>query len=412
MRRGVANSYRYVKCYFILAIIFCLLCAGGCQFSKIQVAFAEEQEGAKDIQEELQTNIKESISDLDLSGIEQYFDENSEYFQTVFGTGNFKDFIFLLINGEILTDFSSIFTAILRLIKLNLSTILSPLLLVMVIILLSVIFKNIRPTLNDSSVAEAIFFICFAIVVSLVTMLFSNTMKIAIQSIDKMQNQMNGIFPILLLLMTSAGASVSVKAYQPLVLLLSNLISNIFVKILLPIVVVVFVLCIVGNISSQTKLKNLTDFFSSIFKWVIGIVFTIYMAFLSIQGITASGADGISIKTAKYAIKNYIPMLGGYISDGFEVARVGSLIIKNAIGFSGIIFILFTILSPIILIGILQLALKLVAGFVEPIADSRSCAILSSVSKSLSLLMTVVLGVAIMYFVIIFLLMCSVSGVA
>lgn len=411
MRCGFTNCCRYAKCYFILALIACLVVANGFKPISGQFVFAEEQENAQDLQEELQENIKESISDLDLSEIEQYFDENSEYFQSVFGAVDYKDFLMSLISGQILTDFPSVLSAITKLIKSNLSVILSPLLLVMVIVLLSVVFKNIRPSLNSSSVSEAIFFICFAVVISLVILLFANTMQSVTQSINKMQNQMNGIFPILLLLMNSAGASISVKAYQPLVLLLSNLISNIFVKILLPIVVIVFVLCVVGNISPQTKLKNLTDFFSSVFKWIIGVVFTIYMAFLSIQGITASGADGISIKTAKYAIKNYIPMLGGYISDGFEVARVGSLIIKNAIGFSGIIFIIFTILSPIILIGVLQLALKLVAGFVEPIADSRSCAILSSVSKSLSLLMTVVLGVAIMYFIIIFLLMCSVSGV-
>ncbi len=373
-------------------------------------AYGEELDETQDVQEELQENIKESILDLDLSEIEKYFDENNEYFQNVFGISDYKSFLIALINGQILTDFSSIFTAILQLIKSNLSAILSPLLLVMVIVLLSVIFKNIRPITNDKSVSDVIFFICFAVVISLITILFSNTLKTASQSIDKMQNQMNGIFPILLLLMTSAGASASVKAYQPLVLLLSNLVSNVFVKILLPMVVVVFVLCIVGNISPQTKLKNLTDFFVSAFKWVIGIVFTIYMAFLSIQGITASGADGISIKTAKYAIKNYIPMLGGYISDGFEIARVGSLIIKNAIGFSGIILILFTMLSPIIFVGVLQLALKLIAGFIEPISDSRSCSVLSSASKSLSLLMTVIIGVAIMYFIIIFLLMCSVSG--
>ena len=214
-----------------------------------------------------------------------------------------------------------------------------------------------------------------------------------------------------MLLMNGAGASITVKAYQPLVLFLSNVVSNIFSKVLLPIVITIFVLSLVDNLSPQTKVKNLIDFFTSGFKWIIGIVFTIYMAFMAIQGITASSADGISIKTAKYAIKNYIPMLGGYISDGFEVARVGSVIIKNAIGFSGIIFLIITIISPIIFIGILQLALKLIAALAEPIADGRSTGLLSSVSKSLSLLITVVIGVAVMYFIIIFLLMCSVSGV-
>lgn len=405
MRSGFTNNYKHVKCYFVIAVILLLF-----TFSPSKSFVYATEDNTQNIQEELEQSVVDSLSNLDLSQIEEYFAENSEYFYNIFGFENYQDFLLALVSGEILTDFNSVFSAILSSIKENLSVILSPLLLILVIILVSVVFKNIRPKVNSSSVSEAIFFICFAVIVSILTMLFSNVLAVVGKSITKMQSQMDSIFPVLLLLMSSAGASISVKAYQPLVLLLSNVVSNVFVKILLPIVVVIFVLCLVGNISPQTKVKNLTDFFSSSFKWIIGIMFTIYMAFMSIQGITASGADGISIKTAKYAIKNYIPMLGGYISDGFEVARVGSLIIKNAIGFSGIILIIITILSPIILIGVLQLSLKLVAGLIEPLSDDRASNLLSAVCKSLSLLMVVVIGVALMYFIIMFLLMCSVSG--
>lgn len=376
-----------------------------------QVCYAQENTNNTKLEDELTQNIYESIKDLNLDELEEYFNQNAEQFDGIFGISDYKEFLLALIGGEILTDFSSISSSLVYLIKDNLSAILSPLLLILIIILISVVFKNVRPQINSSAIAETVFFICFSVVVSILVILFAKVLSAATQSITKMQNQMNCIFPILMLLMNGAGASITVKAYQPLVLLLSNVVSNIFSKVLLPIVITIFVLSLVDNLSPQTKVKNLIDFFTSGFKWIIGIVFTIYMAFMAIQGITASSADGISIKTAKYAIKNYIPMLGGYISDGFEVARVGSVIIKNAIGFSGIIFLIITIISPIIFIGILQLALKLIAALAEPIADGRSTGLLSSVSKSLSLLITVVIGVAVMYFIIIFLLMCSVSGV-
>ena len=402
-----SNNYKYVKCCFITIIVLML---SSCLYVAKPKSFAYATEDAS-LQDKLEQSIQDTLENLDLSELEEYFNQNSDTFFQVFGYSEYLQFLKALISGDLLTDFNSVFKAITNNIKQNISSFVSPLLLVLVIVLVAVVFKNIRPQISSSSVQEATFFICFAVIVSIIVYLFGGVYNSVKQTLTNMQSQMDAILPVLLLLMNGAGAGVSVKAYKPLVLLLSGGISNIFFKVLLPMVIVVFVLNLVGNISPKTKVKNLTEFFNSLFKWVIGIVFTVYMGFMSIQGITASSADGISIKTAKYAIKNYIPMLGGYISDGFEVVRVGSNIIKNAVGFSGIIFLLIAILSPIILIAVLQLSLKLVSGLIEPLSDDRTSTLLSSASKSLSMLTTVVLGVSIMYFIFIFLLMCSVSGV-
>ncbi len=378
------------------------------------ITMAEEvndsQDDAQNIQQELEESVENAILDTDFSDLEQFFAENENYY-SLFGVSSYQELLKALVSGELLTDFNSVFVAVLASVKENILQILSPLLLILVVILISVVFQNVHPKVSGDSVSSAIFFICFSVTALLVIYLVGGTFATIRSSITKMQNQMNAIFPILLFFMTSAGGAISVKAYQPLVLLLSNAISNIFLNLLLPIVIVVFVLGVVGGLSPKAKVKKLADFFNSLFKWIIGIVFTVYMAFMSIQGITASSADGISIKTAKYAIKNYIPLLGGYISEGFEVARVGALIIKNAVGFSGIIILLITIISPVLLIGVMQLAFKLAAGLIEPLADSHTTELFSCVSKSLSMLMVVLLGVAIMYFVVIFLMICSLSGV-
>lgn len=421
-----AINYKHVKRNFIFAIIALVALILLSNFTLVNnnykylislktnsvycYATNADSSGKENLEEELDKNIQDTIKDIDLSDLENYFAENSDYFYKVFGVTEYKQFLQALVSGELLTDFNSVFSAITSSIKQNIIVILSPLLLVLVIILISVVFKNIKPRVAEDGLQEAIFFICFSVIVTIVVYLIGGVFVQIKSTIQKMQNQMDGIFPVLLLLMNTSGGTISVKAYRPLVLLLSNIVSNVFLKILLPIVVLVFVLGLVGNISPKTKVKKLTDFFNSTFKWIIGVVFTVYMAFMSVQGITASSADGISIKTAKYAIKNYIPMLGGYISDGFEVARVGSHIIKNAVGFSGILMLVVTILSPILLIGVMQLSFKLVAGLIEPISDSRTTGIFDSVSKGLSMLMVVLIGASCMYFIVMFLLVCSVSG--
>lgn len=408
------NRNKYVKCYIVIVAIVLVFFA--CHFSFNQtavnkVAYAEE-ESSQSIEEELEEQVENIFNDLDLSELEAYFESNAEYLSQTFNISSYSQLLQAIVRGEILTDFSSIFSAITGSVKSNIKSLLSPILLILTIILISVVFKSIRPTVADNSVGEAVFFISYSLIITILAYLFSSVFQSVVSTISGMQKHTQATFPILLMLMQTTGGVASIKAYQPMVLVLSNIVSNVFTNFLLPLVVVVFVLGIVGNLSPKNKLNKLTDFFYSLFKWTIGIVFTIYMGFMAIQGITAGVTDGIRIKTAKYAIKNYVPLLGGYISEGFEVARVGSLVIKNALGFSGIILLIISVLSPILLIATVELILKFVSGVVEPISDSHSVSLLSVTDKSLNMLLVTTIGVFMMYFVSLVLLVCSMSGVA
>ena len=407
------NKYakRNIVAFVILLVICAFFCFNCTTKNDMSIAFAEDGQTGE-VEQELSNQVHEIFENLDLAELEEYFQDQAEYFESAFGITSFKDFLSAIINGEILTDFNSVFVAILGSVKRNLTQILSPIVLIIIIILLSVLFKSLRPKLTDGSVGQAIFFVSYSLIITIVSYLFASVYSKTTITISNMQNHTQATFPLILFLMTTSGGIASIKAYQPMVLFLSNAVSNIFSTILLPIVTVVFVIGIVGNLSTKAKLNKLTDFFYSTFKWIIGITFTVYMAFMAIQGITAGMADGVRIKTAKYAIKNYVPMLGGYISEGFEVARVGALVIKNALGFSGIILLFINLLTPILLIATIQLAFKLVSGLVEPISDSQTTAIFGATSKSLNMLLVTLIGVFMMYFVSLMLMICSMSGVS
>ena len=112
----------------------------------------------------------------------------------------------------------------------------------------------------------------------------------------------------------------------------------------------------------------------------------------------------------RYAIKNYIPMLGGYISEGFELVKAVGILIKNATGGVGIVLLFFDILSPLIMLAIFELGLKFVSGIIEGVGDKKSAKLLFDVAGSLRLLVVVLIGVGLMYFLTIFLLLCSASN--
>src|SRR5699024_3736126 len=125
------------------------------------------------------------------------------------------------------------------------------------------------------------------------------------------------------------GGTVSVSVYQPAMALLTGTIINLFTMVLLPIFIFSTVFSVVSNLSNTIKLDKFTNFFNSLYKWLSGLIFTIFTAFLSVQGITAGSVDGISIRTAKYAIRSYIPILGSYLSDGMSIILASSNLIKN-----------------------------------------------------------------------------------
>jgi len=226
----------------------------------------------------------------------------------------------------------------------------------------------------------------------------------------KMQGQISIIFPILLSLLTVMGGTNSVASYSPFISFFGSIISKVFVYILLPLFTFSLVLSILGNLSTNTRLGKLNGFVASLFKWILGTTFAVFMTFLSLQGLIAGSSDGISIKATKYAIKNYIPLLGGYISDGFELVKAGGMLVKNATGVVGIIIMFSVVIGPVLMVAVLELGLKLLAGIVEPVGDKRASGLLYSVGNSLKLLVAVLVGVALMYFLTIFLMMSTVSN--
>lgn len=413
----ITNKYNYRfninkkrAVFVVLLLCFAVLFLMNNFFSKIcpQGGFIVHAEQSEDIEQDLEDEANKQLNDLDFSALEEALN-NLDYDFNLFNGKTFKQFVSSLVRGEQTLNMSSIFEVVLSSLRSGLSSILAPLSLILVIVLLCTMFNNIRSG-KVSGTNEIIYLICFSVICIILATMSQKLIVGVKQGLISLQKQMNAIFPILITLMTTMGGVVSVKAYSPMLAFLSNTISNIFVYVLLPLFMFSLILSFIGNLSENTKLDKLSGFIHSLYKWIIGVVFAIFMSFLSIQGITAGSSDGISIKATKFAIKNYIPFLGGYISDGFELIKAGGMLIKNATGFAGIVLLLATVLTPILTIGLIELGLKLLAGIIEPLGDKRASNLLYSVAKSLRLLVAIVVGVSLMYFLTLFLITCSVSN--
>ena len=369
----------------------------------ISISASSEEE---DLADKIDENVEDQLGDLDFSELEDILN-NSEGGQDLFGGMSFLEKLASIINGDFAEDSSSVWEALLNLIFDNLLAFLPIIATVIAVSILGGMIQNLKPNLSGKSIGSVIHFVTYGVVIILIFTIVMRMVSISANTINSIKTQMDAVFPILLTMLTAVGGSVSVSVYQPAMALLSSLIISIFTMVLMPLFLISTVLSLVSNLSNNVKLDKFIGFLNSLFKWIVGIVFTIFIGFSAIQGITAGSIDGLPIKTAKFAIKSYVPIVGSYISDGFYIVLASSSLIKNAVGAAGLLLLVGTILSPIIELIIFMLALKLMAGIIEPLGDGKIASFVNTLSKNMTLLISMLAAVSFMYVLLTGLVMCS-----
>lgn len=362
---------------------------------------------ATSVEEELTDEINQQIGDLDFSNIEEIISSIEENGASVFGNKSFAEKVTLILSGEFSGGFSSLFKAIISLFFDDVLSILPMIASIIAIAILGGMINSLKPQTGDKSIGNVIHFVIYGVILILISSIVIKMIGITSTTLTSLTQQMEAVFPIILTLMTAVGGTVSVSIFQPAVAILSSSIMSIFNNLLMPMFLVSLALSFVSNLSTTIKLDKMVQFINSSFKWIIGFIFTIFTGFITIQGLSAGAVDGLSIKTAKYTIKSYIPLVGSYISDGLFLILASSNLIKNAVGGAGLLLLLATILSPLIQLIIFILALKLMAGIIEPMGDSRVAGFVSSLSKTMTMLVVMIICVSFMYFLLAGLMMCS-----
>lgn len=354
--------------------------------------------------ETLSNNIKEQMDNLDFSSLEEFLNGISS------GYGNtFINSIYSILNGQFNTN-ESFFGYIVELFISNVKQFLPSCFVIIAISIFCLILNNVKSSFASEGVSDVVFFVGSLTVLLILSnqmiSLWSNGKK-ALENISKFNEIMS---PIILTLMVASGGSVSATIFKPTVAIFSNLVINIIVLIVMPLIALIIIFSIISTFSNNIKLTKFIDFFNSIIKWIIGIVITCYGLFVSVNGISSAIHDGISLKAIKYTVSNSIPLVGGFLKDGFDLIVAGSILIKNAVGVAGVGVLFSYVLSPVINVAVFILLLKFISAITETINDSKISNICTAISKSFSLLNSAILLVSFMMFVSILLMIFSASA--
>jgi len=281
----------------------------------------------------------------------------------------------------------------------------------LIIAIICALLNNLQSAFNSENLSNIAYFACYGVMIILITKSFYISVDLAKNTILNMTDFMAALMPVLMMLLASVGGFAEATLLDPVIMGFATVSSRVYVDVLIPIIFMSFILQFVNNISSDFKINNLTKLLKQIAIWVQGIVMTVFIGVITLRSIAAKTIDQVTIKTAKFAVDNFIPVVGKCLSDAISTVAGYSLLLKNAISGLGLLIILIIVLLPIIKLLIMAFLYKATAALIEPISDSRTVDVISSVGDSIILLMSCVISVSVMFFIMVAIVAATGKGI-
>ena len=342
-------------------------------------------------EEDVEETIKEQQETF---GINSFIENANEYTGVFFENIDISGILDSAISGDV--DNSTIYQKILNLFGDELKTGIKTLLSILVIIIIHSILKSVSENLENDTISTIIYYVQYIAIVTIIMSNFTDIVQMVRDTANNLVGFMNCLVPILLSLMIYTGSITTSSILEPIILFMINFIGNLIETIFIPLTLIIAVICIVSKISDKVQIEKLAKFMKSSMVWVLGIILTIFVGVLSIEGTLSSSVDGITAKTAKAVVSSAVPIVGKILGDAVDTVLGCGIVLKNAVGFVGVIVIIGICIMPIIKLGILTICYKLASSVCEPIADGKIVSLLEQIGDIFKILLAILSAISFM----------------
>lgn len=251
--------------------------------------------------------------------------------------------------------------------------------------------------------------VCALAVCGLLTQDLGEHIALCAGSVTQLSESMQGLFPILLTLMAAVGGAAGSALMQPAVVAAAGAMTGLISHVTLPLAVAAAVLSMLSHLGVGIRVERLSKVTYQAAAWALGVCFTVFIAVLATRGVTAAAVDGVTIRTAKYAINNMIPVVGGMFADTVDSLVGSGLLVESALGVTGLILIVSAAAGPMCQTLAAALLYKLAAALMQPFSGGDLADCLEDFGRILTLLFIIQLCAAAM-FVMLIAQMIAVSG--
>ena len=274
--------------------------------------------------------------------------------------------------GEAVTEMSSfsyLLSTLLDLVGLNLSDFAKTLAQITGLLLLSAVVRCIKTSFRSESVAKAFSF-CTTCIITLC--LISNSYT-GISSVtgyfDTLSKMTSATLPLMGALYAMGGNVATAVASTAGLAAFLTVLEQLVAKSIAPFCGICMASALVSGLDPTLRTGTLISTVKKNYTTVLSFLMMLLVAMLATQTTLGARQDSLAMKSVKFAAGNWIPVVGGSVGELFKTVSTSVGYLRGAVGLSGILLLLLTLLPTLVELFLARAAWQLSAS----IADLLGC---------------------------------------
>jgi len=356
--------------------------------------------GEIDSESEQIAPLESTLKNLNLSVFDEYKKNIDEEISSSMKGKTVKELLLDFSQGQLDLKIQDIMGGILQLffkeVRAN-SGLMAKLLILSV---LTALLVNLQNSFS-SGVAQISYLSCYLALGAIALGSFRLVLEIGHQSINNMVAFMMGMLPQMLVLTAGLGNINASAMLFPILMTTATAFANAIKNVVFPLIIMSAILSLLNHMSISLKVEKLASFFGQMARVSLGFCLTIFVGFITLRALYASVLDKVALRTTKFVTDNAIPVVGKILSDTIEVTAGYVVMLKQALGFFGVLIIIGIIALPLIKVAAVALIYKITAAVVEPVGDAKTAAILDIMSAHIFLMLAALASVGLMFLIMI-----------
>lgn len=380
---------KIITCFFLIVVFFGYIKAADV-FDSTNSVFSSDSTSLDTVQDITQSAAKTYNLDEYINTI------NSSVRENIGEDFNFKNMANEIINKNNI-NYKKIFMKLLDLFFKEISSAIKGAITIFIVVVIMAVLSNLELE-KKSDITKIAHLACFIVIATITIATFVDTVKMLTNVVHTQTTLMQVISPFLLAVLIATGKITTTGIIQPLLLFLASFVGGVITYFVIPLLSISVAFNVICSISENIKLEKMSKIFSSVSLWTVGVVLTVFLGVLSLETSLSTSVDSLGVKTTQAAVSNFVPVVGKFFSDSFEVVVGATKIIGKTGGVIGIIGIIVVAIVPIFKLASIMGIYMLLAALVEPISnDELTSKYLSSIANTYKTMLGVLIGITILF---------------